>query len=283
MLSFLLFVLLLTIGYLCGSICSAIIVCRLFSLPDPCIAGSKNPGATNVLRIAGKKYAAMVLIADMLKGLLPVLLAKLLGANTFTLAFTCLAAVIGHMYPVFFGFKGGKGVATALGALLGLHFIMGVIVIALWLLVANFSRYSSLASLVSMLLAPILSIVSFGNLDAFPAIAFITMLIFYKHRLNITRLVDGEEPKLSFSHHQLSDVADELLRPDLPTEVTSEPISPPLSDVTFLHETTVTEPLPSIDAPLPETVNVEKKTKPKRAPARKKTEPTAKPPKPAKK
>lgn len=208
----LLFLFVVMIGYLCGSLCSAIIVSRMFSLPDPRIEGSQNPGATNVLRLAGKKYAVIVLAGDMLKGLLPVMLAGLIHVSPVLLGFTCLAAVLGHMYPVFFGFKGGKGVATALGALLGLHFMLGVIVIATWLLVANFSRYSSLASIISFIFAPIYSIVSIGNISAFLPLLFITLLILYQHRNNITRLMDGNEPKIQWNHHQLADVTDDLLK-----------------------------------------------------------------------
>ena len=188
------------VGYLFGSICSAVIVCRLFDLPDPRLEGSRNPGATNVLRIAGKQYAIFVLIADMLNGLLPVLLAKMLGAGAITIAFTCLATVIGHMYPIFFGFKGGKGVATALGALLGFHFILGVMVIATWLVVANFTRYSSLASISSMILAPFYSLYAVGNLNAFLPLGIISLFILYKHRENIARLIDGKESKIHFRH-----------------------------------------------------------------------------------
>lgn len=185
------------VAYLVGSICSAVIVCRLFDLPDPRTAGSRNPGATNVLRLAGKQYAVMVLIADMLKGLLPVLLGKMLGLGPVALGFVCLAAVIGHVYPVFFGFKGGKGVATAIGALLGLHFILGVVVIATWLLVANFSRYSSLASIIALILAPFYSLFAARGLEPFLPLFFITLIILYQHRENFTRLIDGTEVKIN--------------------------------------------------------------------------------------
>ncbi|KTC86162.1 MULTISPECIES: glycerol-3-phosphate 1-O-acyltransferase PlsY [Legionella] len=201
----LVFIFFVALGYLSGSVCSAVIVSRLFSLPDPRISGSQNPGATNVLRLAGKKYAAMVLIADMLKGLLPVLLAKIFDAEPITISFTCLAAVLGHMYPVFFGFHGGKGVATAIGALLGLHFILGVIVIATWLLVANFTRYSSLASIISMALAPLYALLTIGRLDIFPPLFFIALFVLYKHRNNITRLIDGDEPKIKFKRSNLDE------------------------------------------------------------------------------
>lgn len=198
--------LLILIGYLSGSICSAVIISRLFSLPDPRSKGSKNPGATNVLRLSGKKYALLVLVADAVKGLLPVLLAKALGADYTVLSLICLAAVTGHMYPVFFGFKGGKGVATALGALLGLHFMLGVAVIAIWLLIARFGRYSSLASIGSMLFMPLIAILMLSNLKVFLPLFFMALLILYKHRGNVTRLIDGEEPKIKFSKGKLADI-----------------------------------------------------------------------------
>lgn len=196
----LLFVFNMLVGYLIGSISSAVIVSRIFNLPDPRVEGSQNPGATNVLRLAGKQYAAIVLIADMLKGFLPVLLAILLKSGPITIGFTCLAAVIGHMYPLFFKFEGGKGVATAMGAFLALYFPLGVIVIATWLLIANFTRYSSAASIISMMLAPIYSIFALGNLDVFLPLMCIAFAILYKHRDNITRLMDGKEPKVNFSY-----------------------------------------------------------------------------------
>lgn len=198
MLTFLIYLIDITVAYLVGSLSSAIIVCKLNDLPDPRTEGSKNPGATNVLRIAGKKYAAIVLLFDMLKGLLPVLLAQLLGSSPTALGFTCFAAVIGHMYPVFFEFKGGKGVATALGAFLGLHIVMGTIIIATWLTIANFSRYSSLASIIAISFAPFYSIMMYGNLDAFVPLCLITIFVLFQHRDNISRLMVGEEPKISF-------------------------------------------------------------------------------------
>jgi glycerol-3-phosphate acyltransferase PlsY len=136
---------------------------------------------------------------------LPVLLAKLIGAGPIIVGFTCLAAVIGHMYPLFFDFKGGKGVATALGALLGYNFLLGVMVIVTWLVIANFSRYASLASIVSMLFAPLFSLFAFGSPVAFLPIMFMALFIIYKHRDNISRLIDGKESKMSFhhrAHHQ---------------------------------------------------------------------------------
>ena len=184
------------IGYLFGSICSAVIVCRVFSLPDPTTEGSKNPGATNVLRIAGKKYAIIVLVTDMLKGFLPVLLAHLLGANSTVLGFVCLASVLGHIYPVFFNFIGGKGVATALGALLGFNWILGGLVVLTWLVIALISRYSSLASIISIVLAPFYCFFLFHNLIACAPLALMTGLVIYKHRSNLSRLMNGTEPKI---------------------------------------------------------------------------------------
>lgn len=222
MVSFLILILVIVAGYLCGSICSAVIVSRLFGLPDPRTEGSKNPGATNVLRLAGKKYAVIVLLADVLKGVLPVMLARFLDAGPVVLGFTCFAAVMGHMYPVFFDFKGGKGVATAIGALLSLNLILGVMVIATWLAVANYSRYSSLASIVSITLAPLYSLVAIGRFDVIPPLFFIAVFILYQHRENITRLIDGEEPKIRFRKSEISEVTDEILAPYRPKVIAEE-------------------------------------------------------------
>ena len=196
MLSAFLFILFITMGYLVGSVCSAVIVSKLFDLPDPCSEGSKNPGATNVLRLAGKKYAVYVLVADMLKGFFPVLLAALLTSNHTLAAFTCLAAVIGHCYPLFFKFKGGKGIATAFGGLLGLNLVLGASVVGIWLLVVNFSRYSSLASMISMAFMPVLAIIFLQSGEPLIPMVAISLLVFYKHRYNINRLIDGTEPKV---------------------------------------------------------------------------------------
>lgn len=208
-----LLIFLVTIGYLMGSICSAVIICRLFALPDPRLEGSKNPGATNVLRIAGKQYALIVLIGDLLKGTIPVLIAKIFTADPTLIGFTALAAVIGHMYPVFFEFKGGKGVATALGALLGFQFIIGVMTCATWLLVANFSRFSSLASIVSISLAPFYTLFLIGQPGTFPPLFTIALLVIWKHKRNIAQLINGEEPKIKLKSHKDHNIIDELIEP----------------------------------------------------------------------
>ena len=206
------FILCVIAGYLLGSVCSAVIVCRLFALPDPRTEGSNNPGATNVLRIAGKQYAIIVLIADIMKGLLPVLLAKLLGGGPIIQGFTCLAAVLGHMFPVFFDFKGGKGVATTIGGLLAMNFILGTVVIAVWLIVVNFTRYVSLASMVAIILSPFFSLFAYRNELAFTPLLLVVFFVLYKHRNNMNRLIDGTEPKIVFrSERRAANDEDEII------------------------------------------------------------------------
>lgn len=184
------------LAYLLGSLSSAIIVCKLYGLPDPRTEGSKNPGATNVLRLSNKKTAAMVLVGDLLKGLMAVLLGRLFGLSEYLLAWTAFAAVIGHIFPVFFHFKGGKGVATAFGGILALSWPIAIICLALWLLIAKISRYSSLAALTSTIAAPILSffIIPSTSLPLF----LIAILLFWTHRQNIQRLKNKTESKITF-------------------------------------------------------------------------------------
>ena len=185
---------LLIIGaYLVGSLSAAIIVCRLMALPDPRTQGSNNPGATNVLRLAGKKYAAIVLFGDFLKGLLAVWFASIMHLGPFSQGLVGLAAVLGHVYPVFFDFKGGKGVATTLGVLFGFQPILGLIVVIIWMLVAYFSRYASLASMVAVTIAPFVQI---NGKHAFIPLLIIACMVVYQHRNNITRLREGREPKI---------------------------------------------------------------------------------------
>lgn len=184
---------LITTAYLFGSISTAIIVCRMMGLPDPRTQGSNNPGATNVLRIGGKKAAALTLLGDMLKGLIPVLLARLFTDDPLVIASVAMAAFIGHLYPVFFGFRGGKGVATALGVLLGMAWQMGVAGIVTWLVVAKVFRISSLAALIAATLAPL-----FGWLLGLPVeylvmMAIMSVLLIWRHRSNIRKLLAGSE------------------------------------------------------------------------------------------
>lgn len=185
---------LILIAYLVGSISSAILVCNLMGLPDPRTEGSGNPGATNVLRVGGKKAAAITLIGDMLKGLLPVLAANLLGTAPLTLALTGLAAFLGHLYPVFFGFRGGKGVATMLGVLFGFHGLVGAATAGTWLLIAKGFNISSLAALVATLLAPVYVWLILGpSPELIITTAVMTLVLFWRHRTNIQRLLSGEE------------------------------------------------------------------------------------------
>ncbi|MGD2083988.1 MAG: glycerol-3-phosphate 1-O-acyltransferase PlsY [Chromatiales bacterium] len=183
-------------GYLLGSISSAILVCRLAGLPDPRTEGSNNPGATNVLRIGGRKAAALTLLGDMLKGLIPVSAAHLAGVGTAWIAATALAAFLGHLYPVFFGFRGGKGVATALGVQLGLMWQIGITVAAFWLFMAKVVRISSLSALVSMALAPMVVWWFWPEPAIVAAQLLITLILFWRHRTNIRRLITGEETRI---------------------------------------------------------------------------------------
>jgi len=176
----------------------------------------------------------------MLKGLLPVLLAQAFDANAFTLSSVCLAAVLGHMYPIFFGYKGGKGVATALGAILGLHFMLGIVALAIWLMVANFTRYASLASIVTVLFVPFLAIISFKGADAFLPLLIMAGFIIHKHRANINRLIEKEEPKIKFRRRQLSDITESMLNsettPPAKASPTNHTSNPDVPDQTVIPE-----------------------------------------------
>lgn len=183
-------------GYLIGSIATAIITCRLLGLEDPRRVGSGNPGATNVLRTGGKKAAIITLLGDMLKGLIPVLIAHALGLDEPWIAATALAAFLGHLYPVFFGFKGGKGVATALGVLLGLHWGVGLATLATWLVAAAISRISSLSALIAALLAPAFTGWFTGSAWLTASTLVMTLLIYWRHRSNIRNLLAGTEGRI---------------------------------------------------------------------------------------
>lgn len=184
------------VSYIVGSFCSAIIVSELCHLEDPRTAGSKNPGATNVLRLSGKKYAAIVLLCDMLKGLAPLVIGHLFGASPYLLGWMGLAAVLGHIFPIFYGFQGGKGVATALGVMLGISPLLGGLSCVTWLITAKLSRYSSLASIVSIAASPLLVLCSVNRGATFP-ILVMAGCILYKHKSNITRLKNHEESKIN--------------------------------------------------------------------------------------
>ena len=193
------------LAYLCGSLSFAVIVSRLLGLNDPRTYGSKNPGATNVLRSGNKAAAIVTLLLDAVKGWLPVWLALRFGPGfglgDNTVALVGLAAFLGHLYPLFFGFNGGKGVATAAGVLVGIEPWLGLAVALTWLLVALVTRYSSLAALLAALAAPALYLLASGSLwtmnaPAMMAISAMTVLLLYRHRENIERLAQGKETRI---------------------------------------------------------------------------------------
>ena len=193
------------VAYLMGSLSFAVIVSRLMGLNDPRTYGSKNPGATNVLRSGSKAAAIVTLLLDALKGWLPVALVgwfgKPYGLAEGTLALVGLAAFLGHLFPVFFRFEGGKGVATALGVCVGFHWGLGLVVMVSWALVALFFRYSSLASLVAAVFAPVAYLFGSGvgwhfDKTIFVALVVMGAFLIARHALNISRLVKGTESKL---------------------------------------------------------------------------------------
>ena len=188
--------LLVIAAYLLGSVSSAILVCRLLGLPDPRTQGSNNPGATNVLRIGGRKAAAITLAGDSLKGLIPMVVGHLLGVGAGGLAPIGLAAVLGHLFPVFFGFRGGKGVATALGVQLGLWWPIGLTVMLLWLVVAKALKISSLSALVSMALAPLVVWFYWPEPVLIGMQIAVTGILFWRHRTNIRNLIQGTEGRI---------------------------------------------------------------------------------------
>ncbi len=185
------------LAYLLGSISSAILVSRLLRLPDPRATGSGNPGATNVLRTGSKTGAALTLVGDVAKGWLPVFIVMQLGYYpSWMVGLIGLAAFLGHLYPVYFGFKGGKGVATGLGVLLGLNPLLGLLVILTWLLVAAISRYSSLAALVAVLAAPVILGLLAPDPWLIATLCVMALFLYARHYSNIQRLLRGTEPRI---------------------------------------------------------------------------------------
>ncbi len=183
-------------GYLLGSISTAVIVCKLWGLPDPRFTGSGNPGATNVLRIGSKLAAAVTLLGDAAKGFLPVALARWLEGDLNLAAAVGLAAFIGHLYPVFFGFRGGKGVATALGVLTGIHWGLGLLLAATWLVVAKISKISSLSALTAAALAPFYAHWILRTPSITAVVTVMAAWLIFRHRDNISRLLRGEESRI---------------------------------------------------------------------------------------
>lgn len=194
------FIAALVVAYLIGSVSFAVVVSRFSGLADPRTYGSKNPGATNVLRSGNKKAAVLTLLGDALKGTLAVALAfhfqDQLGLTRSDIAWVGLAAFIGHLYPVFFKFEGGKGVATALGVLIGLNWALGLATAVTWVVIAYFFRYSSLAALIASLFAVFYNVLLFGINGQAAAVAIMSALLIYRHKQNIANLIAGKESKI---------------------------------------------------------------------------------------
>jgi glycerol-3-phosphate acyltransferase PlsY len=188
-------------AYLVGSVSTAIITCKLMGLQDPRSIGSHNPGATNVLRHGGKKAAIITLIGDMLKGLVPVIAVTLIEPAPTAIAVAGLGAFLGHIYPIYYGLKGGKGVATYFGVLAGFNWITGIAALAIWLLTALVTKISSLSALVSALLAPAI----LWKTSQSPALGLIltlmSVLLYWRHRSNIQNILQGKEHKIGVKKH----------------------------------------------------------------------------------
>lgn len=186
-------------SYLIGSISFAVVVSKCMHLPDPHSYGSCNPGATNVLRTGNKLAAILTLFGDAGKGYFAFALARaLVGVDleSWVLPLVAISAFVGHLFPVFHGFRGGKGVATALGILLGVNWVLGLMTLSTWLIVAVFMRYSSLAALISAVFAPLYFVFLFGFQPMSLAIAGMSVLLIWRHKSNIRNLLDGSEGRI---------------------------------------------------------------------------------------
>jgi len=186
-------------SYLIGSISFAVVVSKVMRLPDPHSYGSGNPGATNVLRTGNKLAALLTLLGDAAKGYVAIGLARaMIGVevDSWVLPLAAIAAFVGHLFPIFHGFKGGKGVATALGILLAINWVLGLTTLSTWLIVAVFMRYSSLAALIAALFAPLYFIFLFGIQPMAAAVAAMSALLIWRHKSNIEKLLNGSEGKI---------------------------------------------------------------------------------------
>ncbi len=184
------------LSYLIGSISTAIITCKIMGLEDPRKVGSTNPGATNVLRHGGKKAAIITLLGDMLKGLIPILIIIQLQADTLTVALVGLFALLGHIFPIYYRFKGGKGVATYYGVILGINWLVGLIALAIWLTMAALFKISSLSALVSIFLAPFVLWHFSQSAELTGAAALMSIIVFWRHQSNIKHLIQGTEERI---------------------------------------------------------------------------------------
>lgn len=186
--------LMISVAYLFGSLSSAVVICKAFALPDPRTAGSKNPGATNVYRIGGRLPGILVLVMDILKGTIPVYSSYFLGLEPITLGFVAVAACLGHIFPLYFGFQGGKAVATAFGAMLPIGLDLAGLLILSWIIVVFLSGYSSLGALIAVSLAPLFTW-WIKPLYTMPVI-MLSVLIIIRHHENIQRLINKAESKI---------------------------------------------------------------------------------------
>jgi len=198
----LIYCLLIGFSYLLGSISFAVVVSKCMALPDPYTYGSKNPGATNVLRTGNKKAALFTLLGDALKGWVAVVIARIVlgaepsGSLGWVLCAVIIAVFLGHLFPLFHGFRGGKGVATACGILFGINFFLGLATLSTWLIIAFFTRYSSLAAIAAALFAPLYYIFLFGFSPVVLALVIICVLLIWRHRSNIQNLMNGSETRI---------------------------------------------------------------------------------------
>jgi len=201
--------LLIPIAYLIGSISFAVMVSKSMGLPDPYSYGSGNPGATNVLRTGNKQAAVLTLIGDGAKGFVAVLLARLIlgdasltqTLNSWVLCGVVLAVFLGHLFPIFHGFRGGKGVATACGILFGINWVLGLATLSTWLIVAFFTRYSSLAAICAAIFGPVYCIFLFGVGPMGLTLTVVCVLLLWRHRNNIVKLLDGSETRIGSKKH----------------------------------------------------------------------------------
>ena len=204
-------ILLIPIAFLIGSVSFAVVVSKCMRLPDPHSYGSGNPGATNVLRTGNKRAAVLTLLGDALKGFVAVVLARMIlgeeslssSLNSWILCGVVVAVFLGHLFPIFHGFKGGKGVATACGILFGINWILGLATLATWIIVAKFMRYSSLAALAAAVFAPIYFVFLFGFHPMSIALLVVCALLIWRHRSNICNLMNGTESRIGSKNNKL--------------------------------------------------------------------------------
>ena len=205
-------ILLIPIAYLIGSVSFAVVVSKCMRLPDPHSYGSGNPGATNVLRTGNKRAAVMTLLGDALKGFVAVVLARMIlgeeslssSLNSWILCGVVIAVFLGHVFPIFHRFKGGKGVATACGILFGIHWILGLATLATWIIVAKFMRYSSLAAIAAAVFGPIYFVFLFGFHPMTMALVIVCGLLVWRHRSNIRNLINGTESRIGATDSKAS-------------------------------------------------------------------------------